>query len=111
MIPALAVAFHFVIPASDAATAFHTVQRVSGYQIVWPWITGIVGTTPAVECDCSVDEVLRHLMHGTRFIFERGSEDSITIVADPRYCWPELGADAPLPPCTQFDPLHIHRED
>jgi hypothetical protein len=110
MIPALTIAFHFMIPASDADIAFRTVQRVSDSQIIWPWLEGVMGKTPAIDCFCTVDEALRRLIHGTRFTFE-GNGDSYTIVADPRYCWPELGPEAPLPPCTQFDPLHIHAHD
>ena len=95
---------HVVIPASDAYTSlsqFHALLRAHGIvdgNLVFPYVPSRFVSTRAVNCDCTVTEALTRLLAGAYLLFEIDS-DHVTISVDERYCWPELGVNAPLPPC------------
>lgn len=59
-------------------------------------------TTNSVQCECTPREALERMFAGKNVLVWQPSPDSYTLTLEDDYCHPELGSQAPLPPCLRY---------
>ena len=100
------VAATVVIAAGNIGRALQALTD-TGYLMLWEHDRMKYFYSDGVRCECcTTEEAIRRILVDTPFRLvppdRNDAHGNATLVFEPGgYCWPEMGADAPVPPCNQ----------
>jgi len=100
----------FDIPPGPAVDTIVTWAKQAHVQVLFDWEIVSSYRSQAVKGRLQPIEALRRMLRPTYLTFDYVNDDTFAVFELVHFCHPELGAQAPLPPCVMPTPIVILEE-